>query len=183
MEEKVFGLGFHKTGTSTLGECLKILGYNHVSWSVEAFVYFYLGEDESLFSFIEKYSSFEDWPWPLVYQKAFERYPNSKFILTTRLNSEIWFRSLVNHVKRGNGVFFPFRKYVYGKIDPLSNKSLYIDRYLSHNEKVRKFFSDKPDRFLEVCWERGDSWGCLCSFLGFEMLNERFPHVNSGSYR
>ena len=33
---KVFGIGFNNTGTSTLGACLRLLGYHDVSHSTTA---------------------------------------------------------------------------------------------------------------------------------------------------
>ena len=32
---KVFGVGWAKTGTTTLGECFKILGFDHQSQNLE----------------------------------------------------------------------------------------------------------------------------------------------------
>lgn len=174
--QKVIGIGFHKTGTTTLGECLKLLGYNHISCSKEAFLLYQASEISAILKLMEFFDSFEDWPWPFVYREAFNKFPSAKFILTTRLNEEVWFRSLARHVKRGVGADFSYRSYIYGCEDLAANKQLHIDRYRQHNQKVRDFFADKPNQFLELCWEKGDSWTELCEFLNVNTIDMPLPH-------
>ena len=35
-----------------------------------------------------------------------------------------------------------------------------------------------PDDLLEVCWENGDGWNELATFLGCELPTSPFPHAN-----
>lgn len=175
-KQKVIGIGFHKTGTTTLGDCLKSLGYNHISCSKEAFLLYQASEISAILKLMEFFDSFEDWPWPFLYKEAFEKLPDAKFVLTTRLNEEVWFSSLTRHVKRGVGADFSYRKYIYGCEDLAANKSLHIDKYLQHNQEVRDFFDDKPGKLLELCWEKGDSWIELCDFLEIEAPDLPLPH-------
>ncbi len=88
---KVFGIGLNKTGTKTLGACLVHFGYNHKSVDAPAFELYKKGDLNGLFEIIDKYDSFEDWPWPLIYKEIDEKFRDSKFILTTRKTPEIWF--------------------------------------------------------------------------------------------
>lgn len=175
---KVIGIGFHKTGTTTLGDCLRILGYQHISASRKAFMAYHQNRMDKVLKMMENYDSFEDWPWPFVYKEAYIRFPGSKFILTRRTNAEVWFNSLNKHVESGAGEGFHYRKYIYGYDKPSDNQELHINKYKEHNESVRQFFADKREQFLEVCWEEGDSWEKLCSFLGELEPNTPFPHSN-----
>lgn len=178
-KQKVIGIGFHKTGTTTLGECLQELGYNHISCSKEAFVLYEASEYSTLLRLMDFFDSFEDWPWPFVYEEAFEKYPDAKFVLTTRRNEDAWFNSLSKHVMRPVAQRFNYREHIYGHQDPFKNKSTYINKYLQHNQSVRDFFSDKPGSLIEVCWENGDGWKELCAFLGHNIPSIPFPHRNA----
>jgi hypothetical protein len=175
---KVIGVGFHKTGTKTLGECLRILGYNHISYDKNALYLYYQNQSGALLKLMEFYDSFEDWPWPHLFKDVYETFPESKFILTTRKNEEVWFKSLISHVKRESEEDAIFRNYIPGYVEPEDNKEFHINRYLEHNEKIRDFFADKPGRLLEVCWEKGDSWDKLCRFLNEDIPAVAFPHSN-----
>ncbi len=175
---KVIGLGFHKTGTKTLATCLRMLGYNHISCNKVAFLLYQESEIRTLLKIMRYFDSFEDWPWPFVYKEAYQAFPESKFILTTRMDEETWFRSLSNHVKRGAGGTFKYRKYIYGYENPDDNKSLHIQKYNEHNMNVREFFKDKPESLLEVCWERGDGWQQIGRFLDLDTSGLPFPHAN-----
>lgn len=186
MKRKVIGVGFHKTGTSTLGKCLSLLGHNHISCSRESFLLYQTSEINSLLKIMEFFDSFEDWPWALVYKEAFERFPTAKFVLTTRLNEDVWFESIAKHVWRGAGVNekvheskrYNYRPYIYGDDYERLDKNLYVARYLRHNREVRDFFADKPESLLEMCWERGDEWNKLCNFLELQVPKYPFPHMN-----
>ncbi len=182
-KNKVIGVGFHKTGTSTLGHCLQLLGYQHISHSREAFLLYQASETSAILTLMAYFDSFEDWPWPLLYREIYARFPESKFILTTRANEERWFASLANHVRRGAGEEFKYRKYIYGYENPEDNNQAHIETYLHHNRAVREFFADKAGALLEVCWETGDGWHELCSFLGVEIPNIPFPHSNQAPNR
>lgn len=175
---KVIGIGFHKTGTTTLGDCLRILGYKHISASRKAFIAYHHHNLEKVLKMMEKYDSFEDWPWPFIYKEAYERFPESKFILTRRINEDVWFNSLNKHVVSGAGEGFHYRKYIYGYDKPSDNSEFHKQKYIEHIKNVRDFFSDKRERFIEVSWEEGDSWEQLCSFLGHKVPNIPFPHSN-----
>jgi hypothetical protein len=180
-ENKVIGIGFHKTGTTTLGTCLKKLGYNHISVNRQAFYLYQSSKIDALLTLMEYYDSFDDWPWPLIYREAYKRFPNAKFILTTRLNEEVWFNSLSNHVehrRHTRNKNFAYRKYIYGYYLPWKNKNAHIKKYRKHNKEVREFFADKENQLLEVCWEKGDGWNKLCHFLNIEIPDIPFPHSN-----
>lgn len=182
-KNKVIGVGFHKTGTTTLGECLSLLGYNHISCSREAFILYKASELSALLRLMDFFDSFEDWPWPLIYKEAFEKYPDAKFILTTRQDEAVWFNSLSKHVLRPVAHQFNYRDHIYGRPNPTEHKDICVSKYLQHNQDVRDFFADKPGSLIEVCWEKGDGWEELCSFLEYDIPDVPFPHKNLGDHK
>ena len=179
---KIFGVGTLKTGTTSLGSALEILGFKHTHDNRE-----YLlkqvksGNLSKIFHWADRHDSFEDWPWPLIYQELDTRYPDSRFILTTRANEEDWLRSIVRHSEK----FGPSlgRRLFFGHKMPHQNEAEYIARYRQHNQQVRDFFKDKPGKLLEVCWEKGHGWKELCSFLGISVPAVPFPKVNTAANR
>lgn len=176
MTMKIFGIGLNKTGTTTLGVCLQQLGYRHTSSNLELTRCLGRGELEPVLAFADRYDSFEDWPWPLLYRELDQRYPGSKFILTTRRDAETWLRSLKNHATLTGPT--DFRRVAYGHDMPHGHEAEHIERYERHNREVREYFRDRPEDFLEVCWETGSGWKELGAFLGREVPDLPLPHTN-----
>lgn len=173
---KIFGIGLNKTGTKTLGACFKKWGLQHLSTSVDAFEFWTKKDILKIATIVDKYDSFEDWPWPLVYRNMDLQFPGSKFILTRRLSSDIWFSSLCKHAHRTGPTFF--REQIYGHAMPHNHKEHHIKIYENHLTAVRGYFENRLNNFLEVCWEEGDQWEKLSKFLGFPIPNDQFPHEN-----
>ena len=175
MVEKVFGIGFHKTATKSLKEALEILGYkvtgpNGVQEvSTEKDLY------KIVDNLLDSYNAFQDNPWPLVYEYLEKRYPNARFILTLRDESE-WIKSVVKYF--GNKPT-SMRKFIYGYAYPLGNEKHYIERYKKHNERVLEYFQDKQEKLLILDITKGDGWEKLCPFLNKEIPKmTQFPHKN-----
>lgn len=175
---KVIGVGFHKTGTKTLAACLETLGYRNRSLDREAFERWRLGEIDALLDEMCDADSFEDWPWPLVYREASERFPDARFVLTTRRDDAVWLESLSLHIDRHRTTTFNYRGHVYGVDEPRAHPERFLEVYRAHNAGVREFFAAKPGRLLEVCWEDGGGWEPLCRFLGHPVPDAPFPHAN-----
>lgn len=176
---KVFGIGLNKTGTTTLGKCLKILGYKkHLSHSEEFSKLYYEGRTSELIDVAKKYDSFEDWPWPLIYKELATNFPDAKFILTVRKSDRIWLKSLITHSYK-----LPpkenYHEMIYGYKYILGHKKYHIDFYNKHNEEVIEFFKDQPERLLVLCWEKGDGWREICDFLGRKIPSKPFPNVGA----
>lgn len=178
MKGKVFGIGWAKTGTTTLGRCFEALGYSH------------RGQDFNLIGHVEQallvarlYDSFEDWPWPLYYKQLDKHFPGSKFILTIR-DSDRWIRSYRNMLSRQspspmiNGI----RQKIYGFPFPDVTNEQLIKRYERHNLDVMSYFYGRQTDILAVDWEKGDGWEEICFFLEKQIPGRPFPHVNKGKY-
>jgi len=172
---KVFGIGFHKTGTTTLGGCLRHLGYKHLRYNPSLLKQVAGGEIEPVLNVALQYESFDDWPWPLIYSELDEAFPESKFVLTIRKNSDVWFNSLLSHVaRRGVTDVYPL---VYNLPEPEAHKQAFIERYEAHNQNVKDYFANRPDKLQIICWENGDGWPELCSFLNLPVIEEPLPHL------
>lgn len=179
MKPKVFCIGFHKTGTTSLEMALRKLGYR-VSGSFGT-------KDpdiankvhEMAYAMVDKYDAFEDNPWPILYRELDERFPGSKFVLTRR-PTESWINS---QVKDFATTETPMRRWIYGENAgcPAGNEEIYKQRYERHNREVLEYFADRPDDLLVIDLPNDDGWARLCPFLGHAIPDEPFPHANRAS--
>lgn len=179
-ETKVFGIGLNKTGTTTLHHALQMLGYqNHHTVSELLTRWVSKGQVGRVLRVAESYTSFEDWPWPLIYQELYDYFPNAKFILTKRASSAVWFKSLCDHADMTGPTHM--RRMAYGYTMPHFRKDEHISQYEKHNEEVVQFFAQRdPSKLLVVSWEDGDGWPELCRFLNKPLPDQPFPVSNQG---
>lgn len=161
---KIFGIGLNKTGTTTLRDCLLALGYSVKGFDRRLTYRAIDGDLDALFESCGSYDAFQDFPWPLIYRQLDERYPGSKFVLTTRRNSQVWLDSQKRHAYHSGPR--RHRRLIYGYEMPHRQPQAYIERYERHNAEVRQYFRDRPGDLLEVCWETGSTGADLCRFLG-----------------
>jgi hypothetical protein len=65
---KVFCIGWVKTGTTTLGQALRILGFDHGGPHLDLWVakQYASGDFRPLIAEASRYDSLEDWPWLLM---------------------------------------------------------------------------------------------------------------------
>jgi hypothetical protein len=178
-QPKVFGIGFQKTATSSLGEALELLGYSvhgPFGWTDPEIRYTALHRAMSI---ANDYDAFQDFPWALLYKQLDDKFPGSKFILTLR-DEECWFKSMVKHF----GVrATPMREWVYGVPYPRGQRDIYIQRYRSHNEEVKSYFQGRPNDLLVMNITEGDAWNVLCPFLGHAVPDADFPRANTTAKR
>lgn len=179
--QKVFGVGFQKTGTTSLGTALSILGYSVCGYA--PFRPFATAPDFSMdelktlaFQLAEEHDAFKDTPWPILYAELDEKFPNSKFILVER-TTEKWIESASKDFqKQPNQI----HQYIYGVPYPVGNEQVFIDRYLQHNEEVKSYFKDRPDDLLCLHLDKKEvNWKNLCDFLGFDEPQQPWPHANT----
>ncbi len=177
---KVFGIGFHKTGTTTLDTVFQRLGYKACPVRTDLAKSLIKGDMKPTMEVVHEFDAFQDNPWPILYRELDEAFPGSKFILTYRAD-EKWLRSAVNGFGNRKSAM---RKWIYGDDfgAPLGNEDIYLARYQRHNQEVRAYFKDRPGDFLDISWEKGDGWEKICPFLGVDIPDEPFPHANKGDY-
>jgi hypothetical protein len=178
---KVIGIGLNKTGTKTLAECLKILGYEkQVSCRNDLLARYKSGYVDDVFNVIEQNESFEDWPYPLMYRELFFRFGDrARYILTKRKHGAKWLESLKRH-----SLLTPpdshSRLLAFGYNYPHGLEEYHLEFYERHNYEVVKFFEKHNAKhlLLEICWDSGDNWQKLCHFLNEKVPAVPFPHVN-----
>lgn len=179
---KVFGIGWAKTGTTTLGRCFELLGLDHQGQHLGLMADVMRGDFRRVWNRASQKTAFEDWPWPLLYRELDERFPGSRFILTVR-DPRRWIASY-RGMLRAEGAPPPeiarIRSHLFG-VDPgeASDAEL-IARFTRHNEDVLRHFRERPRDLLVVDWERGDGWPQLCAFLDVAPPNpaQPLPHLN-----
>lgn len=181
-DKKVFIIGFHKTGTTSLGKALQILGYKVCGSIKEA--YDYRKHDlqkEYIFSktqnLLKNYDAFQDTPWFLFYKELYDLYPDDNFILTIR-EPDKWLRSVQKHF--GNSRFH-YHDLIYGTADSIKDSDIYLEKYNQHNKDVLKFFQGKAN--FKVLNVESVTWSDLTLFLNTSTPITEFPHANKASVR
>lgn len=180
MKQKVFIIGFQKTGTTSLEHALGLLGYR---------VY---GGDKNLMKFencdalknyikttLENWDAVQDMPWPLFYKELFELYPDANYILTTR-DSKKWILSVVTYFA---SIRIPLHQKIYKVPCAEGHEEAYMDTYKMHNAAVNDFFRDKPN-FLEMKQGENFDYTTLCQFLKINDIPDKpFPHGRNNGNR
>lgn len=180
---KVVGIGLPKTGTTSLGYCLRRFGFKHRTFDMDLASKVKRNQIEEVLKETEKHESFEDWPWFMLYREFDHKFPNSKFILTLRRDTETYVKSLQGHheregIRNKDFVKPPWWDEVH-EVEPSAwdyEKS--ARKYEKHNRDVLEYFGDRINKdLLVVCWEKGDGWAELSRFLNKRVPDEPFPHL------
>lgn len=176
---KVFCVGLQKTGTTSLQYALSKLGYrvagvfsvNDLDNPIQML--------ERALSLVPEFDAFADNPWGVYFRELDAAAPGSKFILTSR-DPEKWYDSVCKHFGDSEALR---RQWIYGAASPVGNKSVYVEKLISHQENVRAYFANRPEDFMEFDVAKGDGWTKLCSFLGKKIPAEPFPRLNTAEMR
>ena len=176
-------IGFHKTGTSSLGKALQVLGYRVCGSLVEAADLEQHSEPQQYLwkraqTQIPLYDGFQDTPWFLLYEHLFEKYPEAKFILTTR-DEDSWMRSVQQHFGANS---YAYHRFIYGSVDSIDQEATYRAVYRKHREDVVAFFSGNSN-FTVMRMPDDFNWNFLCGFLETSHPVSAFPHANPKGYR
>jgi|GEM_PF-753139 len=177
-KQKVFCIGWHKTGTTTMGEALLILGYRVVGARLDMGKHLLENRLGIVLKEAEQFDAFQDMPWAALYKELDEKFPNSKFILTTRDEGK-WLNSAYKHFGNSETTL---REWLYGISSLDGNENVYLERYRRHYTEVLEYFENRPQDLLVMSWEDGDGWGKLCAFLELPAPRRKFPHANKGRH-
>ena len=187
---RVFGIGMHKTATTSLHRAFQILGFDSLHWGKgEAPLIWEEVNAAGRSMTLERFYAASDMPIPLLYQKLDEAYPGSKFILTIR-DEQKWLKSVE---KLWNPEYNPTRwqwdvwpisnrlhKAMYGRTD--FDAETMLATYRRHNTKVQNYFwrrtapSGIPNDDLLMMNMETDGWPELCAFLHLPMPSVPYPH-------
>lgn len=180
---RIFGIGLHKTATTSLNAALGILGYKSGHWESGDWAKTVFEEIRSTgkSKALESYYVLSDLPIPLLYKELDHNYPGSKFILTTRDETK-WIESIRKHWSYQHNRFrwewdkYPFsnriHKELYGRKD--FNRDIFLARYHKHNYDVVNYFKNRPNDLLVMDMEKA-GWPELCKFLGNQIPDQPYP--------
>ncbi|WP_299106678.1 sulfotransferase [uncultured Winogradskyella sp.] len=167
---KIFCIGYNKTGTTTLGKSLKMLGYKHSSFDRKIYRKYYLkSKYNKIIDYTSKFESFDDLPWLKedmipVLDKAF---PGSKFIYLTR-EEHAWKKS--------------FYKWTYKTKGAYPDVEEGWEAYKKHEAFVLDYFKAHPkDQFIVLDVKDKTGFEKLALFLGKTPIQANFPHFNQTS--
>ena len=187
--QRVFGIGFNKTGTTSLGRSLRILGVSPSAPApgsrerqIASRALFERHDYEPALELARPYRAFQDRPFNVwqMYRKLDERYPGSLFVLTSR-SSESWWRSVDHWLHVAKPHMIP--RYVEHLRVQDDSESAMVAGYESYNQEVRDYFAGRSGSdFVELDFERGDGWEPLCDLLGMPVPDESVPHRNRQRY-
>ena len=188
-EEKVFGIGLSRTGTTSLSAALDMLGIDTAHWTnplthqlLSDVDYFMLGAATDCCVSAEM-------------EKLYHQYPNARFVLTTR-PLEAWLKSFGEHHDRHSwasdieGLRAVFdradcpHKFEHAALEfgLYLNADSLAEAYRAFDVRVRHFFSGKPkDKLLTLDLFAGQGWPELCGFLGRPVPHLPFPKLNAMS--
>jgi len=180
---KVVGVGLPKTGTTSLGYCFRRFGFKHQTFDMDLALKVKRNQIDDVLRVAQKHEAFEDWPWFLLYKEFDRRFPNSKFILTLRKDTETYVRSLQGHheregIRNKDWVKPHWWDEVHGQEPAQWDYDYSARRYENHNRAVLEYFAGRINKdLLVVCWETGDGWETLSRFLKKGAPDEPFPHL------
>lgn len=204
-KEKVFCIGLNKTGTTTIEQVFKDLGYKVgkqrkgelllEDWGKRRF--------DRIISLCKTADAFQDMPFSLPYTFILldQYFKNAKFILTVRNNEDVWYNSIIRYQSKlwgkGNGIpptieelksstyIYKGRPYRQNQLqyDTPSGKPYHketlINYYLNHNYNVLSYFRYNPQRLIVINVSVNDDYSRLCKFLGRKPIDNKFPWLNA----
>ena len=185
-ENKIFGIGLSKTGTSSLSKALLLLNFSTAHWT-NPYSHDLLSDDD-----MPLFDSLTDISITYKYKEIYSAYPDAKFILTTRAVVD-WERSFLSHYARSMHAtsFDDLREIILGQHPPRfgqkyvdMHKSLYFryknlpEAYHSHEQDVLNFFKGRKEQLLLLDVSKPNALQILAEFLKVETPQKNFPHVN-----
>lgn len=180
---KLLGAGLSRTGTFSLCQALRILGFNAIHWEPGRLRDIMNGTNNNPdFRRYDDVDAVTDLPAALFYNELCAAYPGCRLILTVR-NEDEWYHSVKIHyevrvpanMKDQPELLSEARAtqmYVYGS-DRVS-EFLYKKKFLDHNQQVINAYPDS----LVMDITAGDGWEPLCDYLGVSVPDVEFPCIN-----
>jgi hypothetical protein len=200
---KIFGIGYNKTGTTSLKVAMSELGFvvGHQR-KAENLIHDWANRDfRRIIKYCKTAQFFQDVPFskPFTYIAMDQAFPGSKFILTKRDNPEQWYHSLIqfharlwgkdgrvptkedlqqaNYIYKGRPWEANRLTYKTPEKDPYHRETL-IRKYEKHNQSVLEYFRFRQDDLLVLNVAEDNAYQELCVFLEVEPVRDKFPWKN-----
>jgi hypothetical protein len=176
---RVFGIGLSRTGTTSLHHAFELLGLRSAPTSVALL-------DDPHAPLLDQHDAFTDNPIPFMYRQLDERFPGSRFVLTTRplqpwLESMEWLfgpgierldRPTRRLARRVHRQLYGLRRF---------DAEALTEVYRRHHDDVGTWFARRPHDLLVMDLTDptlDDRWSPLCAFLGLPRPGRPFPASN-----
>jgi hypothetical protein len=174
MFNKVFCIGFNKTGTSSIHQLFLELGLR----SYHGY-YSHFPVGDPLFNQFQCFSDGNEHPFELLDRS----YPGSRFIVTTRRLDD-WLVSRIRHIeeRRRLGATGPMRMEY--DADPVAAVRRWARCRVEYHQRVMSYFSTRPGDLLiiDICdgADPVQATQTIADFLGLEVAHEHsLPHENA----
>jgi len=175
---KVICIGWHKTGTSTMGYALLKLGYTVLGARLDMVYPLQKKDVATPLKLAGEFDALQDVPWANLYKELDDAYPGSKFVLTVREESA-WLNSASKHF---GGKYYKMHEWIYGQGVLKGNEEIYLQHFRKHYEEVNSYFKEREQDLLIMDLSKGDGWEKLCRFLDRPIPESPFPHANKGKH-
>lgn len=172
---KVWGVGLGKSGGRSLAKALSSLGYKISSNPCYIDDFSRDNQDGTV-----------DGATALHYQYLDIRFPNSKFILTTKnltdwldlAKKELDGLELQERISKGLHIYEPTVRSISSNWGCSEYREDYlIQKYYSHHNSVVSYFAGRPDKLIVVDTSSPCGWKGICEHLGEPIPECPFPHV------
>lgn len=181
---RIFGIGMHKTSTTSLHHAFEILKLDSFHWGKgEAAIIWQDLYSSNHSKTLEKWYALSDLPIPLLYKKLDAGYPGSKFVLTVR-DEQKWLKSVERlwdpkyNPTRWVWDVHPFtnriHRELYGRTD--FDPETFLARYRQHNQEVIDYFKGRPNDLLVMDMDANAGWNELCEFLHLPISEVDYPN-------
>jgi Sulfotransferase domain/N-terminal domain of galactosyltransferase len=187
---RIFGIGMHKTATTSLHHAFETLGYDSWHWS-SAHAAKSIWREMNLrgrSDVIDAHHAACDLPMPPLFRQLDAGYPGSKFVLTIR-DEQKWIETVRRHFDpkfnrwRAGWNQDPFSNRVHSLLygQPDFDADIFLARYRRHNREVIEHFRDRPGDLLVMNMDAGAGWAELCGFLNAPVPADPYPFANGSS--
>jgi hypothetical protein len=130
---------------------------------------------------LNAYKAFGDTPIPLIYKELDQKYPNSKFILTTR-SRETWIRSMRWLFTHGSA-HWTWTPDIYRYCEEFFgtnrfNRKVLEKKFLDYHQEIHHYFSNRKNEILILDIEKGVTFGMICEFVERPFIEAVYPNLN-----
>lgn len=170
--QKVFCVGLGKTGTTSVKEALRMLGYRTIRLPLD-------------WKGITEFDAALPGVSAAMFKELDAEYPNSKFILTVR-DVEGWLKSIERDMARKKGVkrdrHEERKKLLMLKYGTTTfDAEAFRKAFHEHEAKVVGYFKNRPEDLLVLNVTKSAGWEPLCSFLNESVPGLPFPYANKAA--